>query len=295
MKVPRKVYIFLVIGLIAASQSGNIIRLGQAHPVAIAAWRLLLASVLLIPFAGRQLSTLKKLKANDWILLILAGGALAAHFFAWIGAVQKTTVANAAMFFAVNPILTSTGDYFVFKERFTKKLSISIALGLAGVIVIGGSDIHFSREQVPGDILALICSFIFTIYFLLGKKLRRRIPTRTYVTSVYGIAAVFSFLAMLPLGLPMVSYNRQTWLCFGLMAIIPTMIGHTSFNNALQYISAGRISAATLSEPLLAGLVAYFAWGESISAGAVAGYILICGSVLVLVLDAQKSALRFKG
>jgi len=196
------------------------------------------------------------------------------------------------MFFAVNPILTATGGYFVFKERFTKKLLISIALGLAGVIVIGGSDIHFSREQVPGDVLALICSFIFTIYFLLGKKLRRRIPTQTYVTSVYGIAAVFSFLAMLPLGLPMVSYNRQTWLCFGLMAIIPTMIGHTSFNNALQYISAGRISAATLSEPLLAGLVAYFAWGESISAGAVAGYVLICSSVLVLVLDARKSAVR---
>ncbi|MEE8410659.1 MAG: hypothetical protein V3T05_13745 [Myxococcota bacterium] len=41
-----RIYIFLAIGLVAASQSGNIIRIGDAHPVAIAAWRLLLASLL---------------------------------------------------------------------------------------------------------------------------------------------------------------------------------------------------------------------------------------------------------
>lgn len=287
MKAPQRVYLFLAVGLVAASQSGNLIRLGQAHPVAIAAWRLLLASVMLAPFAGRQLSVLKKLNPKEWVLLVLAGGALAAHFFTWIGAVQKTTVANAAMFFAVNPILTATGAYFVFKERFTPKLLVSIALGLTGVAVIGGSDLHFSREHIFGDVLALICSLIFTIYFLLGKRLRQRIPTQTYVTAVYGAAAVFSFLTMLSLGIPLASYNRQTWLCFVLMALIPTMIGHTSFNNALQYISAGRISAATLSEPLLAGLVAYFAWGESISTGAAVGYLLICGSVLVLVLDVR--------
>jgi len=290
MKVPHRVYLFLAVGLIAASQSGNLIRLGQAHPVAIAAWRLLLAAVMLAPFAGRQLTTLKKLEAKEWILLVLAGAALAGHFFAWIGAVQNTTVANAAVFFAVNPILTAAGGYFVFKERFTSKLLISIALGLIGVAVIGGSDLHFSREQIPGDMLALICSVIFTIYFLLGKKLRQRIPTKTYVTVVYGMAAIFSFLTMLLLKLPLVSYARQTWLCFVLMALIPTMLGHTSFNHALQYISAGRISAATLSEPLLAGLVAYFAWGESVSPGVVAGYILICGSILVLALDLRPKA-----
>ena len=35
--------VLLAIGLLAASQSGNIIRLADAHPVAICAWRLILA------------------------------------------------------------------------------------------------------------------------------------------------------------------------------------------------------------------------------------------------------------
>jgi len=51
---PRTVYAFLGLGLLAASQSGNIIRLGDAHPVAITFWRLALAAVILGPLAGAR-------------------------------------------------------------------------------------------------------------------------------------------------------------------------------------------------------------------------------------------------
>ena len=110
-----------------------------------------------------------------------------------------------------------------------------------------------------------------------------------YVTVVYGIAALFGLATMLVLDLPFIDYTPRTWVCFSLMALVPTLIGHTSFNNALQYIDAGRISTATLSEPLLAGLVAYFVWDEMISIGAGVGYILISGSVCVLVFDRKRS------
>ncbi|MFC1654976.1 EamA family transporter, partial [Myxococcota bacterium] len=99
MKIPGKVYLFLAFGLLAASQSGNIIRLGEAHPVAIAAWRLIIAALLLLPLCGGRLRELKKLSGLDRALLVLAGIFLATHFFTWIAAVQMTTVANAAVFF----------------------------------------------------------------------------------------------------------------------------------------------------------------------------------------------------
>ena len=53
MSTPRRATLFLIIGLAAASQSGNIIRLADAHPVALAAWRLLIASALLAPLVAR--------------------------------------------------------------------------------------------------------------------------------------------------------------------------------------------------------------------------------------------------
>ena len=69
------------------------------------------------------------------------------------------------------------------------------------------------------------------------------------------------------------------------LALVPTLIGHTSFNNALHFVRAGWLSAVTLVEPVLAGAVAYFAWGEDITARVALGYLLVCLSVIVLVLD----------
>jgi len=284
----KQAFIFLALGLLAASQSGNIIRLGEAHPAAIAAWRLLLAVLVLAPLAGRRLVQLRQLTRGEWVLLLFTGAALSAHFLTWIAAVQLTTVANAAIFFSINPVLTALAAHFIFGERLGWTLFLSIGLGLAGVVVIGIGDFTLSGGSPAGDALALLCSALFTIYFLAGKRLRPRLDNRVYVTVVYGTAAIFSFACFPFFDLPLVRYNAITWFCFVLMALVPTLIGHTSFNNALKHFDASRIAAATLVEPLLAGLVAYFAWGEGITAPGAAGYLLICLSVLALALEGRK-------
>jgi drug/metabolite transporter (DMT)-like permease len=285
MTIPRRVTLFLGLGLCVASQSGNIIRLGEASPVAMVAWRLLLATLLLAPLAGRDLARLFKLGKKETLLLAVTGVVMAAHFIAWVAAVQLTTVANAAVFFSFNPVLTATAAYFLFHERASSRLFISIGLGIAGVAIIGGGDLSFNREHITGDLTALLSALLFSVYFLLGKRLRRILPTSAYVTAVYGIATVVAFLCLLGLRLPVLDYAPITWLAFLLLALGPTMIGHTSFNHALRYIDAGRISAATVSEPLLAGIVAFFAWGEAVTVQTAAGYLFISASVWVLVTD----------
>ena len=69
------------------------------------------------------------------------------------------------------------------------------------------------------------------------------------------------------------------------MALVPTMIGHTSLNYALRYLPAGRIATLSLAEPLLAGVVALFAWKEQLRLNTLAGYVLICASVVLVVLE----------
>jgi drug/metabolite transporter (DMT)-like permease len=285
MKTPGNVYLFLAFGLLAASQSGNIIRLGEAHPVAIAAWRLLIASVLLLPLCGGRIRELKKLKKLDQVLLLLAGVLLATHFFTWIAAVQMTTVANAAVFFSINPVMAALGGLIFFKEKVGWRLGAAIGLGMAGVLVIGLDDFEISQEHFTGDMWAVVCAVLFAGYFLIGRRLRRTMDTDVYVASVYGIAALLSFACLFALRLPVVDYGSQTWLCFVLMALVPTMIGHTSYNYALKYLKVGTIAVATLSEPVFAGIVAFFAWGEGITWKVALGYLLICSSVGVLALS----------
>jgi len=288
--VPWSVAAFLVVGLFAASQSGNIIRLADASPFAIAGWRLVMAAAVLALITGRRLRALAGLDGRHRLMLVLAGVALAGHLFAWIAAVQHTTVANAAVFFSINPVFTALAAHLIYRERITPRLAAAIGLGLAGVAIPALSDLHLGSAHLLGDGLAVLCSVLFTAYFLLGKALLRLLDSRVYVTALYGVAGLFSMAVMLATGTPFVAYDARTWTAFGLMALVPTLIGHTSLNFALRHIDAGRVATLTLSEPLLAGLVAYLAWDEPLRAATGVGYVLICASVVMVLGDRQRKS-----
>lgn len=293
MSQRSKVFLVLGFGLLAASQSGNLVRVGGATPpVAIAAWRLAIASLLLAPLAGRRLAALAHLSGRQWAVLVAAAVALAAHLITWIAAVQHTTVANAAIFFSVNPVMTAMGGAWLYGERLTPRFGLAVVLGLAGVAWLGWGDWAGGSDALLGDGLALLCSVFFTLYFLAGKSLRPVLDNRAYVTALYGVAALASFVALAAWGLPFADYGARSWACFGLMALVPTMLGHTGLNYALRYLDAGRVSLATLAEPLMAGLVAWPAWGEPLTLRSLAGYAIVCGAVALVVTEPAGSAAR---
>ena len=68
--IPRSTVIFLVVGMLAISQSANIIRLGHAPALVIVAWRVLIACAMLLPFVGRSLSELSSLSGRQRLLLL---------------------------------------------------------------------------------------------------------------------------------------------------------------------------------------------------------------------------------
>lgn len=282
-RVPARVVLALCIGLIAASQSGNIVRIGNAPPIVIAAWRLTIASLLMGLLAGRNLLSVRNLSKSDLFWLLVAGIALAFHFFAWIAGVQNTTVANAAICFSVNPVITATAARLIYGEPMTRSLLLSIALGIVGVSMLGLGDLRPEVQYLKGDALAVLSSFLFTLYFLPGKRLRQILDIRSYVACVYGVAGLTGFTFVALLGLPFAGYDAKTWACFFAMAIVPTMIGHTGLNYAIKYLPASVISTLTLTEPAMAGVVAYFAWGEEPGPEAFVSYVLIGLSVAVLV------------
>ena len=286
-------YLFLAAGVVVISQSGNIVRLADAHPVAVAGWRLLMASVVLLPLAGRDLYRLRGLTGKERGLLLLSGLFLATHFFAWIAAVQGTTIASAAIFFSINPVFVATASFLFYGERPTARLVLSVLLGMAGVVVLGLGDLKLDSSHLAGDAWAVLCALLFTGYFMLGKRLRRVLPTTVYVAVVYAVAAAVSFGAMAAAGIAATGYSGRSWLAFVLLALGPTLIGHTSFNHALRYLKAGWLSALTLSEPVLAAAVAWLAWAEPVTGPAFAGYLLVSTSVLVLV--SERGAMRGGG
>ena len=281
--------LLLATGILATSQSGNIIRLGAASPIAITMWRLTLASLFILPFALKSRFRLHVLSHREKGLIVLCGVLLALHFYSWIYAVQKTTVANACIIFSLNPLFTALADRFMFKEKLSGKFISALTCGIIGVGIVAWEGVSLGREHALGVLSSLVCALFFTAYFLIGKTLRRKMPTSVYVTAIYGIAAVISLALLLCTGTPLIHYTPQTWLCFSLMALVPTIIGHTTLNYALGRYTASWVSTLTLAEPLLAAIGASLFWREPFTPSTIGGFFLISLSTMILATDEAKT------
>ena len=94
-KNPISPYLGLLLGIGAVSTASLFIRLaqGEAPSFVIAAGRLLIAALVLFPFAiGNLIKELKSQTTKNTYLLLLAGLFLGLHFASWITSLEYTTV-----------------------------------------------------------------------------------------------------------------------------------------------------------------------------------------------------------
>jgi drug/metabolite transporter (DMT)-like permease len=98
---------------------------------------------------------------------------------------------------------------------------------------------------------------------------------------VYGVAAVVLIGAALASGVEMVHHPGREWLIFGLLALLPTMLGHTGANYALAHYPAYKVNLTILGEPVIASLLAWSLPGirEAPPLQTVLGGVLILGGI----------------
>ena len=285
----------LLAGITAASTAAIFIRFAQhegAPSIVIAAARLTIASLVLAPFAlTRYRSDLRRLCRQEWVLALLSGLFLALHFVTWITSLEYTTIASSVVLVTTTPLWVALLAPLVLREHLGPMAIVGLGLALAGGITVGLSDACSWHAGVPscpplgtffggtafvGDLLALIGAWMAAGYILVGRKLRVKMELVPYIFIVYGMAAVVLIVIMLgmresPLGLPPLAY---IW--FVLLALVPQLFGHSTFNWALKYLPASFVSVTLLGEPVGSTVLAYFIFRET------PGWVKIGGAVLIM-------------
>jgi drug/metabolite transporter (DMT)-like permease len=275
------------LGVLTVSTAAVLIRLAQAevHSLVVAAWRLTLATLILAPIAlGRYRHQLKALTAGEWRSALLSGVLLAIHFGTWITSLALTSVAASVILVWTSPIFVGLASHLFLGERLTRSMIIALVVAIAGSVVIGVADLGEGTHRLQGDLLAVMGAISGAGYFLIGRRLRRRLSLLAYVFPVYGTAAVVLMTVMLVAGLGPVPQHPQTWLWLVLMAVGPQILGHSSLNWALRYFSATFVSLVALGEPVGSALLAWWLLGERPTIWAVLGGILILGGIAIASL-----------
>jgi len=285
----------LAIGIAAVSTGSLFIRFAQtdAPSLSIAAFRLALAALFLVPVAWlRHRRELAELKASDWGWLAAAGIFLAVHFATWITSLEYTSVASSVLLVSTSPLWVALFARLFLGEPMTKPLAWGLLLAMTGSVLIGFAEARASISSRPvlGALLALAGALAVSGYWLIGRRLRRRLSLIPYVTVVYGFAAMVLTAAALLLGKPMTGFKTATYGWFFLLALIPQLLGHSSFNWALAHLPVGYIAIATLGEPVGAAILALLFLGEVPTLlKTAAAALLLAGIFMALRPSGQKT------
>jgi len=266
--------LILALGVIALSFGSIIIRVTHSPSIVIAAWRLVLASVVLLPWGLAR----GRLSGRGLVLSLLSGAFLALHFATWIESLRHTTVASSVVLVNTNPLFVGLFSLFL-GEPPSRALWQGIGLATLGGVLIGWGDFSLGGSALWGDLLALVGAIMASGYLMIGRRMRHHGPLFPYVGIAYSTAALLlvggTFL-LADGALPM----REDWLWIGLLALGPQLLGHTSVNRALRSLPASAVAVAVLGEPVGATLWAYLLFGEGIGPVQGVGMLLVLAGIV---------------
>jgi len=289
-----RVYFALFIGIVCVSLASVFIKLTADVPsVIITTYRLVISSFLLLSYSFFKKKNVFVKDKKILSIAALGGIFLSAHFIFWITSIQYTSIPSSVTLVSTSPIFVGLFSYFILKEKQGRAIVISIALSVIGSFVLAFSDgglffKAFDKRALLGDIFALLGAVAVSGYFIIGSYLRRSMDIMTYITLVYGFAAFFSFIFALFFKERFFGYSESSYMYMVLLAVVPQLIGHTSFNWALKYAKTSVVAISTLGEPIGASILAYIIFKEKIILMQGFGMAVVLLSIFIAAMKAKK-------
>jgi drug/metabolite transporter (DMT)-like permease len=290
-------YLGIGIGLVAVSTASVLIRYTQAAGVpslVIAAWRLTLAGLVLLPIVLlTKRAELRALNRRQVGLALVSGAFLGVHFGAWISSLAYTSVASSVVLVSTNPLFVALLAALFLNEKLSRPVLVGLGLTLAGAVAVGLADVCGGPAGCPpladfvrgpailGDGLALLGAAAGAIYYSAGRALRRSMSLTSYIFLTYGTAAVTLAAAVAVAGLPVTGYSAGAYGLLALLALVPQLIGHSAFNWALKFLPATYVAVTTLGEPVGSIVLAVVLFGEAPTGFKLAGCALILAGIVI--------------
>ena len=272
--------------MVSISFAAILIKWSESTPFVIAGYRLGFTTLMLLPvmFWTGGFSQLRSFTRTELLLVLLSGVALTFHFGLWIVSLTLTLVSTSVILVTSHPIFVAGVSHFLLKERVRRIAAVGIVVAFTGVALISLSDYSVGGETLLGDLLAFLGGLCAGVYFLSGRIARQTIALTPYAFSVYGVSAILLLISAGFAGDRLLVTSGHEIVLFLLMAIVPTIMGHTMFNYALKRVPAHIISTSVLGEPVGASILAYYLLPHEVpNIAIIIGGVLVVGGLYVVL------------
>lgn len=278
----------LLVGMIAISFAPILVRYSDAPVSVQGMYRMLFTVLLMLPFGFKQIGSIRRISAKDWLLLGAAGFFLALHFMLWMASLNYTSISSSTIILVLEPVGVMIGAFFLFKDRIAKTALIGMAIAFAGVVFVGSADSGVSSSAVKGDFLSFLGMLAIVFNMLIAKRILARVPSYLYSLIVFTVTFFCFWGYNVARGISVIDYPPREWLVFVLLAVIPTVFGHMIFNWLLQYVKPTTISMTVLAEPIGSSILGIFLFREMIGTlQLIGGLLVIAGLILYMRAEAS--------
>lgn len=272
--------VVLIAALLAVAHAAIFVRLADADPLVTSAYRLLIASMVLIPVAGfTARAEIGRLNRREWKLIGGAAIFLALHFATWIASLDFTSIANSVVLVTLTPVWLAVWSVVALRSPPGSRTWAAIALAVGGSAIMGAGSARLGPETLMGDGLALAGGILFVGFLLLAEAARRTVGLIVFVTLVYSGATILLWAVVFALGLPLVGLSLETYLAFIGLGLVSQIIGHTGFNWAVRAIPPMVLALLFLAEPILSTALGWLYFGEGVARETLMGGALILAAI----------------
>lgn len=259
-----------ILAVIAATTFGPItIRYAQlagAPSIYIIVVRLLLTSLLLVPFVWRKnTNAFGQMSARNWLWAGLAGFFLVFNLLMLMFALEFTSVLVTGMLRRLSPLWVIGLEIAFLSAIFRPRVWVGIVITVAGSMLVAlatSGAIEPGSAPVLGAVLAIIGSICMGLYLLIGRNLRDALSSLAYSWLVFTIAGLLALVLAVATDVPLWGYSLQEYFWVLMSTLVAQVVGHIALNQTLQYVPATYISLIMQLSIVASGVVAYFAFNQ---------------------------------
>ncbi|ACJ17261.1 permease [Thermococcus onnurineus NA1] len=194
--------------------------------------------------------------------------------------VTISSVSFAVLLLYTAPIYSIILGSLIFREPLKREKVIALTMVMTGVLLVNWGDVRFSTKAL---IFGLLTGFTYALYGVLAKlAVRKEEPEKAlFYTLLFGMIYLLPFADF---GVPAGAVPYLFALAF-----FPTFLGYILYNRALKEIEVSRASIVATIEPVVAIILAFLLFEETLTIKQLAGAALIIGgSMLIHMKEEEK-------
>ena len=268
----------LIGGNIALALGPWFVREADTGPVSAGFWRLFLALPFLVMLAKANGQKLTGMGAKTLALVALGAVTFALDLASWHIGIGMTRLGNATLFGNAGSIVLLFWGFLVARTLPGRLEWLAIVFALTGAAILMGRSLEISDETLIGDLFSVAAGLLYAVYLLTLQGARGQFGSWSLLVwvSLFG-APVLLGIALL-LGEPV---WPQAWGPVVGLFILSQLVGQGLMVFSLKYFPPLVVGLALLTQPVVASIYGWLAFGEVLSPLDIVGMVLVGAALAV--------------